>query len=919
MLSLKPTHKPIRTYLAAINRSADGEAVFMPARLAFKQLLEGAAREIGCELAIVPNGQLDDHALLNRYKIPMGNVQFSSMPEDFTAQLVNANWRMEAENALLFTPFWAVCIQKGEVASEANLRDAQSLTELVHTFLSYTPAIAVEWQALVDEHAQPLKKAHRHFQGMIRQNRMQNQICAIRFRRLKLVCRQMLFAGFGVKDMEWMIVQHLLATPLIEALVQGMRFNEHNAVATEMEEVIQSIPNDALNREYWKNQLQGFYEGAIKVYRHLPVTWGQGFLEAAYRIFFHTRDDDKFVYNPLPEAVQMFIVQSVNHLLHQYFGRTLSDPDLHVLDPFSGMGNLGVQLLRFLPAKLRQEKYLHHLHGNERKLLPYYLATMNIEREYQKQTGESLSFPGMCLVDTFGLGTVLQTSFLNPANAERVEVQRRIPMHVIWGSPPSHPEEEDTGRPQDNLKELERKITESYDLTKPDMEGWVRALRWATDRVAEEGVIAFFMPSGFFHKRRFEALRKQLLAEFTAIYVLEIGDYGWAGQGEASLVFLVMDRQKNVDQPATLYYKALPEFSDLGEVLQYFDQVKDAQEVDWEALRPAKPEQWPTQGLRKEFTAYLPLYATETAPFGLFTAHFSSPSVKQLGRVLPTAEPRRMRFRPFSSELSPPDTISLKLIRRYFPTTQHEKENRMLVIGLGEDRSFYATQSNAVTLNWGKNQTCLPLFVYGEDGVPVENISDEAVAVFRQYYHDNSIHKWAIFHYVYAVLMHADYRSRFAVNLQWEMPHIPFLPNFWSLVDLGKTLGGLHLFAEDLQPHRIKTPSGLEPIQSVRLSRDKTSLVVNRSEHIACIPAGATLFRIGERSAIEWVIESYAARIAEKAYQIQPLSIQHLHFQQFLHLLGQVINVSLETIRLIDSLLSFEPEKMGGAEVWVSI
>lgn len=179
---------------------------------------------------------------------------------------------------------------------------------------------------------------------------------------------------------------------------------------------------------------------------------------------------------------------------------------------------------------------------------------------------------------------------------------------------------------------------------------------------------------------------------------------------------------------------------------------------------------------------------------------------------------------------------------------------------------------------------------------------------FREHYRDPSITKWDIFYCVYAVLHHPGYRSQFAENLKRELPRIPFTDDFRAFADAGNKLADLHLNYESLEPWPldwVENP-GLPlsyRVEKMKLSKDKTSLRVNDSLTLAGIPPAVLRYRLGNRSALDWVIDQYQVkqitgpggdRVSDPNRDDDP--------EYIVRLVGQVVRVSIETVALIDGL-----------------
>jgi len=198
--------------------------------------------------------------------------------------------------------------------------------------------------------------------------------------------------------------------------------------------------------------------------------------------------------------------------------------------------------------------------------------------------------------------------------------------------------------------------------------------------------------------------------------------------------------------------------------------------------------------------------------------------------------------------------------------------------------------------------------VYNEDGGNRrENITDWALAQFRAHYGDQNIGKLDIFHYVYGVLHHPGYRTKFADNLKRELPRIPFAPDFGAFVAAGRELARLHLDYEKLEPYpldwleKASVPLSYRVEDKMRLSKDKTALVVNPSLTLAGIPPETLRYQLGNRSALEWVIDQYQVS-EDKRSGIRSDPNRADDKEYIVRLVGQVVQVSLKTTAIIDQL-----------------
>ena len=247
-----------------------------------------------------------------------------------------------------------------------------------------------------------------------------------------------------------------------------------------------------------------------------------------------------------------------------------------------------------------------------------------------------------------------------------------------------------------------------------------------------------------------------------------------------------------------------------------------------------------------------------------------------------------------------------------FPLPEVEKENRIICVpGAGARADFWCCITNIIancSLITLDPAQCFPFYIYDEDGTNRrENITDWALEEFRAHYQDATIGKWEIFHYLYALLHHPDYRETYQVNLKRDLPHIPFAPDFWAFARVGEALAELHVNYESQPEYEglelISTP-GVQRnwrVKQMKFSRDKTQIVYNDFLTLEGIPAQAFAYRLGNRSALEWVVNQYRVKTDNRSGIVNDAN-RVADAQYIVKLIGRVITVSLETVRLVASL-----------------
>lgn len=427
-----------------------------------------------------------------------------------------------------------------------------------------------------------------------------------------------------------MLAQHMVTKPVFDALFTDYAFSTNNPVAQALEQVVAALETHAL----WKEkEAVTQIEGKLLDQLHHEVQRQAGGIESAegkqqflikiYDKFFRvalkkTADRLGIVYTPI-EIVD-FILHSVEAVLQEEFGQRLTDENVHILDPFAGTGTFLVRLLQ--SGLIRPEdvvrKYRHELHANEIVLLAYYLAAINIEQTFHAVSGQDYEpFPGIVLTDTFQQGEnrkdfMGQESF--PENNERLRLQNQTEIRVIIGNPPYSVGQESQNDNNQNVDypHLKKRIEETYGSrstatsTRTLYDSYIRAIRWASDRVHKQGVIGFVTNGAFIEKNSADGLRKTLVDEFSNIYVINLrgfirGKNGDAARREGQSIFnimtgiaitiLVKNPYKKSGTGKVYYY-------DIGDHLSREDKLRKIQQINsiinvaWTVIQPNSSGDW---------------------------------------------------------------------------------------------------------------------------------------------------------------------------------------------------------------------------------------------------------------------------------------------------------------------------------------
>lgn len=273
------------------------------------------------------------------------------------------------------------------------------------------------------------------------------------------------------------------------------------------------------------------------------------------------------------------------------------------------------------------------------------------------------------------------------------------------------------------------------------------------------------------------------------------------------------------------------------------------------------------------------------------------------------AQLRRASYRPFTARwLAYNDVIVERpgIFRNVFPP--NGKNFVISTSGVGSSKSFQTILVCDIPCFDMLDKTqCFPFYLYDENGSNRrENITNWVLKEFRSHYTDKKITKWDIFHFIYGVLHHPAYREKFADNLKRELPRIPYAPDFRAFAKAGKKLAKLHLDYEKLEPWPLDwieaegVPLSYR-VERMRLNKDKTSIKVNDSLTLGDVPPQVFEYRLGNRSALDWVIDQYRIK-TDKRSGIESDPNREDDPEYIVRLIGQVVRVSVETVKIVNDL-----------------
>jgi predicted helicase len=423
-----------------------------------------------------------------------------------------------------------------------------------------------------------------------------------------------------------MLAQHLITRPVFDALFEHYTFTRQNPVSIAMQRILDIVDAHAFDKD--AESLRAFYESVRRRVQGIDNAEGrQRVVHELYDTFFRLafpRMAERLgiVYTPV-ELVD-FILKSADVVSRQHFGIGLSDRNVHVLDPFTGTGTFIVRLLQsglIRPEDL-ERKYTNELHANEIVLLAYYIAAVNIEETYHGAAGSSYEpFDGIVLTDTFQLTESDKSKGFGekmfPDNNKRAARQKGLDIRVIVGNPPYSALQESENDNNKNLKykSLDERIRRTYaarsdaTLLSSLYDSYIRAIRWASDRIQDRGIVCFVTNGSFIDGRAATGLRLSLIEEFSRIYVLNLrgnqrtsGEtsrreggkiFGSGSRATVAITLLIKNHEQARD--GVILYHDIGDYLSREEKLAILRTAGSIENIEWRRLVPNLNGDWINQ------------------------------------------------------------------------------------------------------------------------------------------------------------------------------------------------------------------------------------------------------------------------------------------------------------------------------------
>ena len=809
-----------------------------------------------------------------------------------------------------------------------------------------------------------------------------------------------------------MLAQHLITLPVFDALFGEYSFVKNNPVSSAMEQIVEELSQFGFEKE--QKELQPFYDSVrlraegidnAQAKQKIIITLYDKFFSTSFK---STTERLGIVFTPV-EVVD-FIVKSVDVVLRKHFGKTLASENVHILDPFTGTGTFITRTLHYLKSLMDNgeisfddilRKYTQELHANEIVLLSYYIAAINIEAVFDEINGDEpyTPFEGIVLTDTFEsteTEDTLDDSFFG-TNDKRLKRQQEKPITAIIGNPPYSIGQNSQNDNNQNISypKLDKRLADTYvaksnaGLTKGLYDSYVKAFRWASDRLTNQGVIGFVTNGGYLNSNSTDGLRAGLYEDFNHLYIfnmrgnaLGLGEirkkeggnvFGAGTRTSVAVSILVKDDSDSHE----LHYHDIGDYLSQKEKLAIISELGAISQLDWQEIIPDENNDWLNQR-DPNYQKYDSLAGEDKVVFlqniiGVSTNRdswvygFSEQSTlanskrlienynSEVGRLSDVSIDekkdylnRKDDFIKWSAKLEDSILKSKKIqfdknsvvqslyrpfTKKYLyygndvverPGQWYKKfgKNNLVIMttGRGVSRGFSSLVTNLIP-NMDSLEKSQSFMRY-------DNEVDETL-LFQN--NDNINQSFAdklglslddTFAYVYGLLNSKEYQEKYTNDLKKDLARIPIVKNKERYVEVGKALMDLHLNYEEVSVYDgVEITSLVNASYKVTKMRfakknaengksvnDLSAIKFNSDITISNIPEKAYEYVVNGRSAIEWIIDQYQVKTDKKSGITDDPNDYSEDEKYIFNLLLRIINVSVQTVDLINSLPKFEVE-----------
>ena len=997
-------------------------------RPAFQNCLDSYCRDHRERLVLIPElktspSNKPDGTVKDSLRMARGYWEAKDSHDDLDAEIrVKFNRGYPKDNIIFEDSQTAVLVQNGSEAIRVDMSRDGELHRLIRVFLDYELPEIQEFRQAQSQFKTDLPMVLENLRATVAGAEAENpgyQQAAASFLEL---CRKTIGPVVSPADVREMLLQHILTKEIFQRVFDESQFHRENNVAQQLDGLEGTFFTGDVRRQAI-DRLRAYYGVIGRAADEIAdYTEKQQFIKAIYEDFYTAYNPaaaDRLGVVYTPNEVVDFIIRGADHLLQKHFGKTLADDNVQILDPATGTGTFVTNLINHLPADRLEHKYRHEIHANEVAILPYYIANLNIEYTYQQRTGRYLEFPNLCFVDTLdnldwqqqgatGGAVTRQGAFnlggLSEENWIRIQEQNEKPISVIIGNPPynANQQNENDNNKNREYPEIDRRIRETYIASNTaqktkQYDMYKRFIRWASDRLADDGIIAFITNRAYLEARQDDGFRQVAFSEFTDIYVMDLGSdvrrnpkisgttHNVFGiQTGVAVAFFV--REKSRLGECNIHYANREDAEVAKDKLAYLKET-GLENIPFESITPDVKNHWLNQSnsnferlmlLADRQTKLAKSVDEERAIFGLYslgiltardewvydsdinvltnkvkafceayqremkryaiekpdrgsirdwvdrtikwTSELEDHLVKGNGIPFESRNTIEASFRPFIAKhcyYAPIITHRRYQMPELFP---HETAwaNKVICFCVNGKDFYVLASDKLVDYHFTGDTQCLPRYRYTENGQRVSNITDWAIRRINDRYRaewgddypriagDDGITAEQIFAYTYAVLHDPVYRHDYAVDLLQEFPRLPLYPDFLHWAEMGQRLLDLHIGFESAEPFALERVEKDGDPGKAALKVDKTrgAIILDGKTMLTGVPEEAWEYRLGSRSALEWVLDQYKEKTPRDPTVRDRFNTYRFadYKEQVIDLLQRVCTVSVKTVRIVDQL-----------------
>src|SRR5665647_656058 len=587
-----------------------------------------------------------DGALLHELRMPLGYWEAKDEGDDLEEEITKKFRKGYPQDNIIFSDdVSAVLWQNRNEVLRCDMTDTVALAKLLKLFFSFERPEIAGFRAAVEQFKTDLPAVLKALREMIEREHDRNPGFRAAEAKFLVHAQEAINPGLLEADVREMLIQHILTEEIFAKVFDDSDFHQHNNVARELYALEAEFFTGSLKKDTLKG-LETYY-AAIRAAAAQIGNHGekQTFLKVIYQNFYkvyNAKAADRLGVEYTPNEIVRFMIDGADWLCEKLFGKNLIDRDVEILDIATGTGTFVCELLehfRGQPKKL-EHKYRHELHANEVAILPYYVANLNIESTYAAITGHYEEFPSLCFVDTLdnvGLHTAAKGTTaelfgsVSEENVARIKRQNSRKITVVIGNPPynaNQANENDNNKnreyPQIDARIKQTYIFESTAQKTKLYDMYARFFRWASDRLSDNGVLAFVTNRSFIESRTFDGFRKTVAQEFADIYVVDLGGDVRANpklsgtkhnvfgiQTGVAISFFVKRVSATRDKKlARVFYVRRPEMETAEEKLSFLAS-QPMRGLPFDEVQPDKSGNW-VNLTSNDFETLLPLASKET-------------------------------------------------------------------------------------------------------------------------------------------------------------------------------------------------------------------------------------------------------------------------------------------------------------------